>query len=87
AFYHTAGNPRDMWGGTRTPSGNSGGLANNFEDGTASSGSSTEARNGTGGPTIAGNNIFISARYLNINGLLQSGLPDRNIVIGDSARG
>ncbi|MCR6666707.1 MAG: leukotoxin LktA family filamentous adhesin [Methyloversatilis sp.] len=86
AFYHTAGNPRDMWGGTRTPSGNSGGLANNFEDGTASSGSSTEARNGTGGPTIAGNNIFISARYLNINGLLQSGLPDRNIVIGDSAR-
>lgn len=86
AFYHTAGNPRDMWGGTRTPSGNSGGLANNYEDGTASSGSSTEARNGTGGPTIAGNNIFISARYLNINGLLQSGLPDRSIVIGDDAR-
>jgi filamentous hemagglutinin family protein len=85
AFYHTAGNPRDMWGGTRTPSGNSGGLANDFEDGGSGSGSTTQQRDGTGGPTIAGNNIFISARYLNINGLLQSGLPDRSIIVGNDA--
>ena len=86
AFYHTAGNPRDLWGGTRTPSGGSGGLANNLEDGSTFSGSSTEVRTGTAQSTIAGNNIFISARYLNINGLLQSGLPDRNVEISDSAR-
>jgi filamentous hemagglutinin family protein len=86
AFYHTAGNPRDLWGGTRTPSGGSGGLANNLEDGSTFSGSSTEVRTGTAQSTIAGNNIFISARYLNINGLLQSGLPDRAVEISDSAR-
>lgn len=86
AFYHTAGNPRDLWGGTRTPSGNSGGLANNYEDGGAFSGSSSEVRTGNAQSTIAGNNIFISARYLNINGLLQSGLPDRTVTIADTAR-
>lgn len=34
-----------------------------------------EVRNGVGG-RIAGNNIFIAARYLNINGTIQSGIPD-----------
>ncbi|NLU43225.1 MAG: hypothetical protein GXX08_13615, partial [Firmicutes bacterium] len=34
-----------------------------------------------GGSLIAGNNIFLSARYLNINGTIQSGIPDRNIAI------
>lgn len=29
--------------------------------------------------TVAGNNVFVSARYLNINGTLQSGIPDWNI--------
>ncbi|MDY0056584.1 MAG: leukotoxin LktA family filamentous adhesin [Methyloversatilis sp.] len=86
AFYHTAGNPRDLWGGTRTPSGGSGGLANNFEDGGTFSGSSSDIRTGNAQSTIAGNNIFISARYLNINGLLQSGLPDRTVTIDGAAR-
>ncbi|HEY9191622.1 MAG TPA: leukotoxin LktA family filamentous adhesin, partial [Methyloversatilis sp.] len=86
AFYHTAGNPRDLWGGTRTPGGTSGGTANDFEDGGLFSGSSTVQRVGNGAPTIAGNNIFISARYLNINGLLQSGLQDRSITIDEAAR-
>lgn len=33
------------------------------------------------GTTIAGNNVFISAEKLNINGVIQSGMPDYNIVI------
>ncbi|WP_302173380.1 leukotoxin LktA family filamentous adhesin [uncultured Hydrogenophaga sp.] len=33
------------------------------------------------GSTIAGNNVYISAEKLNINGLIQAGLPDRQIVI------
>ena len=37
-------------------------------------------RNGSGS-AIAGNNIFISARYLNINGLIQSGIQDFEITI------
>ncbi|MCQ9378541.1 leukotoxin LktA family filamentous adhesin [Methyloversatilis sp. XJ19-49] len=86
AFYHTAGAARDLWGGTRTPSGGSGGTANNFEDGSLFSGAADDVRIGNGAPTIAGNNIFISARYLNINGLLQSGLPDRSITIDADAR-
>jgi filamentous hemagglutinin family protein len=86
AFYHTAGAARDLWGGTRTPSGGSGGTANNFEDSSLFSGAADDIRIGNGAPTIAGNNIFISARYLNINGLLQSGIPDRSITIDADAR-
>lgn len=33
------------------------------------------------GSRIVGNNVFISAERLNINGLIQSGLPDRSVVI------
>ncbi len=36
------------------------------------------------GSTIAGNNVYISAEKLNINGLIQAGLPERRIEI-DSA--
>lgn len=38
------------------------------------------------GSTIAGNNVYISADKLNINGLIQAGLPDRSIVIGANVR-
>ncbi len=37
-----------------------------------------------GGSWIAGNNIFISARYLNINGTIQSGIPDWQVTLGTS---
>ncbi len=33
------------------------------------------------GSVIAGNNVIISARYLNLNGLIQSGIPDKTIDI------
>lgn len=38
----------------------------------------------TEGSTIAGNNVFISGEKLNINGKIQSGLPDYNLSITDS---
>ncbi len=34
--------------------------------------------------TIAGNNVYISGEKLNINGLIQAGLPDRSINIADA---
>ena len=36
------------------------------------------------GSTIAGNNVYISGERLNINGLIQAGLPERGIAITDS---
>ncbi|GEM_PF-3017291 len=36
------------------------------------------------GSTIAGNNVYISAEKLNINGLIQAGLPERRIEIDDA---
>ncbi|MEO1621780.1 MAG: C-type lectin domain-containing protein, partial [Cyanobacteria bacterium J06632_3] len=38
----------------------------------------------TGGGTIASNDIFINARYLNINGLIQSGQDQRTLTLGSS---
>lgn len=37
--------------------------------------------------TIAGNNVYISGEKLNINGLIQAGLPDRLMVIDSSLTG
>lgn len=36
------------------------------------------------GSTIAGNNVYISADKLNINGLIQAGLPERGVTISDA---
>ncbi|KAB7623810.1 leukotoxin LktA family filamentous adhesin [Alkalilimnicola sp. S0819] len=33
------------------------------------------------GSLVAGNNVYISGRYLNINGTIQSGLPDWNLTL------
>ncbi|MEL7355615.1 MAG: LamG-like jellyroll fold domain-containing protein [Cyanobacteria bacterium J06560_6] len=38
----------------------------------------------TGGGTIASNDIFINARYLNINGLIQSGQDQRTLTLSSS---
>ncbi|MEL7086290.1 MAG: hypothetical protein AAGM36_17535, partial [Cyanobacteria bacterium J06597_1] len=38
----------------------------------------------TGGGTIASNDVFINARYLNINGLIQSGQDQRTLTLGSS---
>lgn len=39
------------------------------------------------GSTIAGNNVYISADKLNINGLIQAGLPERGITIDSTLMG
>jgi hypothetical protein len=36
------------------------------------------------GSIIAGNMVYISARYLNINGLVQSGISDRSLTLDAS---
>ena len=36
------------------------------------------------GSTIAGNNVYISAEKLNINGLIQAGLPERGLIIDNA---
>ena len=40
--------------------------------------------NGSASSTVAGNNVVINALYLNINGLVQSGVANWNVTINDS---
>jgi len=68
-FRHIGGAPEVQW-------------ASIIDSGTSNSSSDNT-------PTIAntnsiiGNNVFISGRYLNINGLIQAGIADYNLVIDD----
>ncbi|MCA3120832.1 MAG: leukotoxin LktA family filamentous adhesin, partial [Rhodocyclaceae bacterium] len=77
-FSHVGGDPRLIWAdiasGFEAP--NIGGFAAPGPF----TGISNAGRVGTGS-IIAGNNVFISAARLNINGTVQSGLPDRTIEI------
>jgi len=63
-FRHLGGDPKSHWSSIASASESS--KVNRIVNGIRSGGSTL----------IAGNNIFASARILNINGLLQSGLPD-----------
>jgi urease beta subunit len=42
--------------------------------------------NGFGGSTIAANEVIISGRYLNLNGIIQSGIPAWNVDLGSADR-
>src|SRR5690606_5248339 len=35
--------------------------------------------------TIAGNSLIVSARYINVNGVLQSGIPDWEVLVDSTA--
>jgi filamentous hemagglutinin family protein len=60
-------------------------IANAFENGSDSSGSRTTAtQQSSNSLTVAGNSIFINADTVNINGVIQSGLPDKKIVISQA---
>ena len=60
-------------------------IASAFENGSASSGSRTTAtQQPSDSLTVAGNNIFINADTVNINGVIQSGLPDKKIIISQA---
>ena len=86
-FYHSGGSPAGVWSDVGNNSEawrrdrsldscwNGKETVPCYDDSTA---------RGNDGSIIAGNMVFISARYLNINGLIQSGIADRELVL-DSA--
>ena len=81
--YHVASDPMAQW--------HSESEANDNADHFASDGSiqndaavNTAYKDATGA-TIAGNNIFITARVLNVNGLVKSGNADRTLTITEDA--
>ncbi|MBQ3834394.1 MAG: hypothetical protein II816_02625, partial [Elusimicrobia bacterium] len=68
-FRHIGGTPETQWAGI-------------IDSGTSDSSSDNEPTI-TNTSSIIGNNVFISGRYLNINGLVQAGIADYNLVIDD----
>jgi len=68
----TANDPHEQWKAT----------ANANEAAKPASATATGAKPGAGS-IIAGNNVFISARFLNLNGTVQSGIPDWGLALGD----
>ncbi|MBD1822859.1 DUF4347 domain-containing protein [Cyanobacteria bacterium FACHB-DQ100] len=72
-FLHVGGDPRSQLSGT----------ASTYEIGSATTGSSSVDPSSTSSIT-ASNNVFINARYLNINGVIQSGIPDRSLTLSDT---
>ena len=77
-FLHIGGDPRQLWKDVQDDS------ESNRADGWYWLESEKPARHGTGS-LISANNIYISARYLNINGTIQSGIPDWNMSIDGNA--
>ncbi len=72
SFLHVAGNPYGYWED----------IASSSEAGQTNTTAGGEGRGG--GTSILGNNVFLSATYLDINGLIQSGTKDLYVDIGDS---
>ncbi|MFW6273458.1 MAG: leukotoxin LktA family filamentous adhesin [Halanaerobium sp.] len=72
-FVHVGGDPRSLWRDKQDEMG---------LDEDIISGNHDEYRPAKGS-RIAGNNIFLSATYLNLNGLIQSGLPYWNLELSD----
>ncbi|WP_428048199.1 hypothetical protein [Candidatus Proelusimicrobium excrementi] len=72
SFLHVAGNPYGYWGD----------VASSSESGKTDTSLEGSARGG--GTSISGNNVFLSAAYLDINGLVQSGSKDLTLNIGDN---
>ncbi|MEP0981787.1 Ig-like domain-containing protein [Leptolyngbya sp. FACHB-17] len=72
-FLHVGGDPRSQLSGT----------ASTYETGSATTGSSSVDPSSASSIT-ASNNVFINARYLNINGVIQSGMPDRSLTLSDT---
>lgn len=75
-FFNVGGDPRSIWDGEADVGEN----ANTANPGSIGSRSSNAGLVGTGS-IVAGNNVFISARYLNLNGLVQAGIPDWNLTL------
>ncbi|CCU79431.1 hypothetical protein HSACCH_01331 [Halanaerobium saccharolyticum subsp. saccharolyticum DSM 6643] len=71
-FVHVGGAPRFLWRDIQEEMGSSDNTTGNYDEYRPAEGS-----------RIAGNNIFLSATYLNLNGLIQSGLPYWNLELSD----
>ncbi|NMB45607.1 MAG: DUF2345 domain-containing protein, partial [Firmicutes bacterium] len=71
-FQHIGGDPRSIWSDIQ-----------NGSERSKQNTSNGSYRAGTGS-WIAGNNVFLSARYLNINGTIQSGIPDWTLALDGS---
>ncbi len=71
-IYHVGGEPSSSWYDT----------AKNHRDGTET-GSVNEDRGNYRSSLVASNNIYISGRYLDLNGLIQSGTSDWNLNINN----
>ena len=76
-FVHIGGTPDLIWGPEAVESENSG-------DGERQI---LTPKPSTGPGWIAGNNVLISARYLNINGTIQSGIPDWELHLREELSG
>ncbi|MBL8798396.1 MAG: hypothetical protein JNM56_31160, partial [Planctomycetia bacterium] len=72
-FFHVGGDPADLYDDVA-------GDNEDAESQVADVGSTP--RSGTGGTIVAGN-VFIAAEYLNVNGTIQSGIPEHFINIAD----
>jgi filamentous hemagglutinin family protein len=92
-FFHQGGDPISRMG--TVPASNEANANNNYSGNASLSdvqASSQADKTGADpgcaavacGTTIAGNNVYISAEKLNINGLIQAGLPDRGLTIDNS---
>ncbi|MEN6412388.1 MAG: hypothetical protein ABFC84_06420, partial [Veillonellales bacterium] len=68
-IYNVGGDPQSIWASEQ----------NSAEAGKTDT-TSNAYKAGTGS-TIAGNNVYLSARYLNINGTIQSGIPDWDVTL------
>lgn len=94
-IFHVAGDPGASWGDVATSlqdqywqAALNHALDNSQPDPNgATATSSSGMRSGNGQGIIAGNNVFLNARVLNINGLVQAGLPDWALVLDDSRNG
>ncbi len=76
-FRHIGGDPAAAWKDIASAN-----ESNHLGDGTASSSSNAEVTSPRSS-MVAGNNIFLSGRYVNLNGLVQSGTTDYQLNIND----
>lgn len=76
-FRHIGGSPEAAWDAIA-----SGNESSHLTDGSATASSNADIDDSRSS-LVAGNNIFLSGRYINLNGLVQSGTTDYNLDIPD----
>lgn len=72
-FYHVGGDPAKAWDSIASAS-----------EANKTNTSSNDAPSALNASSVIGQNVFISGRYLNLNGLIQAGVADLTLNIGSS---